>query len=990
MKNISTLLRWLFLTIIITINLNALFAQSVPELMYYKFNTSGNQQNYASSAVGNNPATLTGLTIGSTGQFGAALIGNNVYLDGLNTNWATSLPSTGWTISMWLNNMPSNTTLNYLWGDMNASSFRCFIGGAAGAGNLYLRGGGLTDVLVTGVAPGPTVVHFVYDGSSIKVYLNGTLSSTTTEPTVAISGSGPFYVGTYNATGYGGIPSSGLMDEFRMYNRALNQTEITATWNQMLPAFGGDAGISTIVNPKDSICSGSQTVTVKLKNFYNKTLNSVKINWKVNNVAQTVYSWTGTLLPSDSVNVNLGAYNFITGTSYTVKAYTSSPNSKGDSIAANDTMTKKGIYVVAAPSAIITPGGTSSICLGDSISLGANTGTGLTYLWKLGGTTINGATGQSIFTKLAGSYTVVVTNAYGCPKTSVPVIVKVDTLVTPTATPAGATAFCDGSSVLINASTGKGLTFQWKKDGVNINAATTSSYTANTSGSYRVVVTKNGVCTDSSAAVVVNVIPLPSGTITPSKPAQFCMGDSVILNAITGTGFNYRWKKDGVIITGATASKYKAKVSGIYKVIITNSNSCVDSSAILVTVFQLPNATTTPGGPISICAGDSITINANTTSGLTYQWRKMGVNIGGATYSSYDAKVAGSYKLVVIDPKGCIDSSKNIVVTVNPLPSATLTHEGSTTICSADSVLLNANLGAGLTYKWKKNGVIINGATDSSYIAKASGSYTVVVTNSNSCSATSMAVLVIVNPKPVATATANGPTSFCWGNSVVLKGNSGSGLTYQWNKDGLPILGKTDSVITVNESGSYAFKTTLGTCSALSSPVVVNVTTPNANLGKDTLVCADKSILLDPGAGNTSYLWSTGATTPTITVDSSGVGLGTKTISVKATLNTCVKYDTIKITFVICAGIKQDITRNLVKVYPNPSAGTFTLELDGLNGIFEIRITDLAGKTAYVENITLNGNKSNRLIDLSSKPKGLYFLRMANKIEIRTEKIIIE
>jgi hypothetical protein len=161
-------------------------------------------------------------------------------------------------------------------------------------------------------------------------------------------------------------------------------------------------------------------------------------------------------------------------------------------------------------------------------------------------------------------------------------------------------------------------------------------------------------------------------------------------------------------------------------------------------------------------------------------------------------------------------------------------------------------------------------------------------------------------PSPVATATAGGPTTFCEGNSVVLKGNSGSGLTYQWNKDGLPITGETDTIITVNTSGSYTFVTTLGLCSTTSSPVVVDVTTPIANLGKDTNVCAKNSIVLDPGAGNTGYLWSTGATTQTITVDSSGVGLGTKTISVKVTLNGCIKYDTIKITFVVCVGIQQD------------------------------------------------------------------------------------
>ena len=98
--------------------------QAVPEYMYFKFDAPGNQTNFASAPVGLNPATLTGMTIGGTGQFGTAMIGDNIYLDGVNTGWATNLPATGWTISMWLNNMPSNTNLNYLFGDVNAASCR--------------------------------------------------------------------------------------------------------------------------------------------------------------------------------------------------------------------------------------------------------------------------------------------------------------------------------------------------------------------------------------------------------------------------------------------------------------------------------------------------------------------------------------------------------------------------------------------------------------------------------------------------------------------------------------------------------------------------------------------------------------------------------------------------------------------------------------------------------------------------------------------------
>ena len=94
------------------------------------------------------------------------------------------------------------------------------------------------NVNVAGVTPGPTVVTFVFTGTSIKYYINGALSRTVAESIGAITGSGPFYVGTYNASGYGGLPAGNLMDEFRMYNRALSDAEVGSTWNQQLPLSG--------------------------------------------------------------------------------------------------------------------------------------------------------------------------------------------------------------------------------------------------------------------------------------------------------------------------------------------------------------------------------------------------------------------------------------------------------------------------------------------------------------------------------------------------------------------------------------------------------------------------------------------------------------------------------------------------------------------------------------------------------------------------------
>ena len=131
----------------------------MPELIYYKFNESGGTSttNFAVPGVGTSPAPVIGQTMGGSGQFGSALIGTGVANNYVNTGWNTALGTGSWTISMWLSNLPNNTSLFYLWGDNTAATFRCFLGGAAGAGAITLRGTGITNVDVPGVAPGPTV-----------------------------------------------------------------------------------------------------------------------------------------------------------------------------------------------------------------------------------------------------------------------------------------------------------------------------------------------------------------------------------------------------------------------------------------------------------------------------------------------------------------------------------------------------------------------------------------------------------------------------------------------------------------------------------------------------------------------------------------------------------------------------------------------------------------------------------------------------------------
>lgn len=214
---------------------SSLYAQLTPELLYYKFDGTGTTVPNLASAppVGTTNATVMGgLSQSGTnnGQCGGALVGsgNSASTDYLNTNWATNLNNTSsWTISFWTSNVTGTSTLYYIFGDAGANSFRCFTNGVAGPNNWILRGTGFTDTYVNGGAQTtPTLTTFVYDATTGTCYgyLNGVQVTSVVQGAFTFSGTGPFKVMGYSSNV--GMSAGGLLDEFRLYSRALTSTEV--------------------------------------------------------------------------------------------------------------------------------------------------------------------------------------------------------------------------------------------------------------------------------------------------------------------------------------------------------------------------------------------------------------------------------------------------------------------------------------------------------------------------------------------------------------------------------------------------------------------------------------------------------------------------------------------------------------------------------------------------------------------------------------------
>jgi RHS repeat-associated protein len=257
---------------------------------------------------------------------------------------------------------------------------------------------------------------------------------------------------------------------------------------------------------------------------------------------------------------------------------------------------------------------------------------------------------------------------------------KVDPFVSVSA---NITTLCVGASVTFTAAptNGGSPTYTWSvNNGTKVSTGTSNTFSTSnfSTGSNTITCEMSSsveckTASTATASVNVTVNPYPTATISPSGPVSFC--SSGTLTAAAGTGYAYQWLLNGSAITGATGSTYTVTQSGSYSVRATANACSSTSSTVDVTVNQLPTASITPAGPLTINVGSSATLSATTGTGYSYQWQLNGSAISGATSATYNASQSGSYS-VVVTANGCVSTSNSVSVTSSCLtPPVILTPE---------------------------------------------------------------------------------------------------------------------------------------------------------------------------------------------------------------------------------------------------------------------------------------------------------------------------
>ena len=497
----------------------------------------------------------------------------------------------------------------------------------------------------------------------------------------------------------------------------------------------------------------------------------------------------------------------------------------------------------------------------------ANATTGIspyTYAWSDPGN----QTTQTAVGLLTGTYTVTITDAFGCFMTATTAaITEPSAIVLSTSSTDATCGNADGSATVTITSGGTSpFSYLWDDPGAQMTAVATNLL----AGGYSVTVTDANGCTETGSATVTD-IGAPTATATGSS--LICNGDSDGTASVTATGgappYSYSWNSSPVQ-TNATAT---GLTGGTYTATVTDATGC--SAAVNATVSEPAALSTTTSTTNSSCStNDGSTTVAVTggTGAYTYLWDDAGAQ----TTATANGLGAGTYIVVVTDNNGCSVNDSATVSNANP---PTLTNTATNESCTGSSngsATVSASGGTvPYTYLWD-DGLAQTTATANGL---AAGTYNVLVTDASGCTANGSSTVSTDGGPSVTTTSVDASCGSSDGSATASPSGGSAPYTYLWDDPGA----QTTATAAGLAAGTYNVVVTDGSaCTVNGSATVGTSGGPTITTSSVDENCGNgDGTATATAAGGTApytYLWDDPNTQSTATA--TGLSAGTYSVTV--------------------------------------------------------------------------------------------------------------
>ncbi len=675
----------------------------------------------------------------------------------------------------------------------------------------------------------------------------------------------------------------------------------TGTWVSTNVMTGFPAGTYTLDIKDNTGCIRSTTLTmvqnsqlsfsVGSKNnvsCYNGNNGSFQV---VANGGVTPYKYkinSGTLQVSNSfTTLTAGTYNVVV------------EDNLGCSVNSNTTITQPTQLLAVLTTNNITCNGLTN----GSVSLSPSGGTGsYTYSWAgTGSVSSVTATTAGMTGLAAGTYNYVVTDANSCTKSGSatvqePTVIAVSAKSKTSVSCNGGTNGAVTITVIGGSPVGSPVYQSFAWTGPSGFTASTQNITGLKAGRYDVTITDANSCTATDSVLIseFNAIAISNTKVDVACNAQTT--GSIDITTTGGVGpYSYAWTGPGTF--SSTSEDITNLVAGSYTVTVTDANSCVKSSTIIISE---PTAISISSTKVNVlCNGASTASIDLTVSGGTPNYTAAWTGPGTFTATTEDLSslAAGTYNVTITDNNLCTSTSS---VTITEPTKLTLTTSKVDVLCNGKSTgSIDLTIAGGVTAyskSWTGPSSYSNNTEDINGLA--AGSYSVTVTDANSCAETTSVTIsepTAITASDVITKVSCNGLSDGGVNLTVSGGTVASNYSFSWDNsattEDITGLLAGNYVVTITDDNGCTFNQTYTVTEPAVLAIAKTITKVLCNGNADGAI----NLTITGGTSTYTYAWTGPNTFTANTEDISALLAGDYDITV-TDLNNCQISDKITVT----------------------------------------------------------------------------------------------